>query len=127
MRPVKLVHEVGGSSVSQLHMNFARTNQCIVIVFGLAAVLFLAVFAISVNHKYLHSSQHQTGRLLQTSSDINAGALDFYKKSDVIMRNHVENLNRLVSSLTIRNEYRLRKRMHRFAERFKHDLVSSFT
>lgn len=118
------MQEVGGSSVSNIHMYYARTNRFIIIFFICTAVLFLAFFAISVNHRFLPTPRNSIHynediRLSERTSET-----DFYQRSEVLIRKHVENLNRAVLSLTRLNENRLRKRMRQFAIRFKHDLVS---
>nr|CDS21786.1 hypothetical protein EgrG_000128900 [Echinococcus granulosus] len=118
IRPIKSMQEVGGSGISPLHMTFAKTNQFIVILFGCATILFLAVLAISVNHRFLLSSKNAF-----SNDGIKAiDERDFYKHSETLIRDHVKNLNRATLSLTRTSEYRLRKRMQRFAERFKHNL-----
>ncbi|CDI97512.1 conserved hypothetical protein [Echinococcus multilocularis] len=118
IRPIKSMQEVGGSGISPLHMTFAKTNQFIVILFGCATILFLAVLAISVNQRFLLSSKNAF-----SNDGIKAiDERDFYKHSETLIRDHVKNLNRATLSLTRASEYRLRKRMQRFAERFKHNL-----
>ncbi|KAM3173381.1 hypothetical protein ACTXT7_012616 [Hymenolepis weldensis] len=124
IRPIKSVQDVGGSSASYLHMSCARTNRFIIIFFICATVLFLAFFAISVNHRFLQTSKNailvkdESPKLERTSET------DYYKRSEILIHNHVDNLNKALLSLTRLNENRLRKRMYRFAERFKHDLVN---
>ncbi|EUB60946.1 hypothetical protein EGR_04192 [Echinococcus granulosus] len=84
IRPIKSMQEVGGSGISPLHMTFAKTNQFIVILFGCATILFLAVLAISVNHRFLLSSKNAF-----SNDGIKAiDERDFYKHSETLIRDH---------------------------------------
>ena len=125
IRPIRWVQEIEGSSISPLHMTFARTNQFIVILFGCAVVFFLALLAVSASHRFLESSKNAFA--IDDDEDYGGASEDhYYKQSEVLIQNHVENLNKALISTTRLNEHRLRKRMQRFAERFRHDLVSLF-
>ncbi|VDL19560.1 unnamed protein product [Hymenolepis diminuta] len=89
IRPIKSVQDVGGSSASFLHMSFARTNRFIIIFFICATVLFLAFFAISVNHRFLQTSKNAVLVKDANPKLERIGEIDYYKRSEILIRNHV--------------------------------------